>query len=211
MNETCPLCLNTQTSLHFVANGRTFFECSDCRLLFVAKQHFLSFDQQKQRYDQHRNSTTDPKYREHLARLRDTLQVHLSAGMQGLDYGCGPTTLLAELFAENGFVVDNYDPIYGPPKPASLKQYDFITCSETAEHFQDPHREFSFMTNLLRPGGWIAIMTGLRDCHLNDPSWWYLRDSTHVCFYSKATFEKMRSLFSWNLVSLAHNIVVLRL
>jgi hypothetical protein len=64
---------------------------------------------------------------------------------------------LADMVKSDGFAVDLYDPFFFPDKKIFLNQYNFITCTETAEHFQHPYQEFNTLDALLKPGGWIGM------------------------------------------------------
>ncbi len=110
-------------------------------------------------------------------------------GAHGLDFGCGQKPTLSVLFEEAGCACDNYD-LHFANDPAVLeKQYDFLTCSETMEHFCRPRKEFERFLRLVKPGGWIGIMTQLRDEAPPFSTWFYKDDTTHVCFFSRQTFQ----------------------
>ena len=61
----------------------------------------------------------------------------------GLDFGCGPGPALANMMQSDGYEMEIYDPFFFPNKDALSKKYDFITCTETAEHFFNPHDELN--------------------------------------------------------------------
>ena len=105
--------------------------------------------------------------------------------------------------------MDRYDP-YFAPTPLHEKSYDFITCTEVVEHFRAPLIELKKMCSMVQEGGWIGIMTQLRDSHRNDPTWWYLRDRTHVSFYSAKTFEWIARALDLKIHSLDQSVIVMR-
>lgn len=82
-----------------------------------------------------------------------------------------------------------YDPFYAPDRSVLSANYDFITLSEVAEHLAEPGRELDRLWRLLTPGGWLGIMTK----RVRDPdafkTWHYIKDPTHIAFFSEATFE----------------------
>ena len=82
-----------------------------------------------------------------------------------------------------------------------------MLCTETAEHFHAPLQEFERIDGLVRPYGWIAIMTELVDERLS-ASWWYLRDPTHVCFYSMITMQWIARRFAWNMEIPSRNVLL---
>ena len=119
----------------------------------------------------------------------DVAPVQSLSALIGLDFGCGQEPTLSVLFEEAGFPCANYD-LHFANDPAVLeKQYDFLTCSETMEHFYRPREEFARFRRLVKPGGWIGIMTQLRDEAPPFSTWFYKDDATHVCFFSRKTFQ----------------------
>jgi hypothetical protein len=42
---------------------------------------------------------------------------------------------------------------------------------------------------MLRPGGWLAVMTERLPQPGAFAGWYYLKDPTHVCFYAEDTFH----------------------
>ena len=95
----------------------------------------------------------DPGYRRFLSKLADPLRGRLAPGAHGLDYGCGPGPALAAMLREAGHEMALYDPVYYPDTAPLQARYDFVTCTEVAEHFHAPAQEFDRMGALLRPGG----------------------------------------------------------
>ncbi len=206
----CPLCTAPDAAKQFDQGERTFLECSHCDLLFTDPISLLSQDQERRRYDNHENGVDCVGYRAHLKRVSDRLIPKLSAGAVGLDFGCGPVPALARLFAESGFTMDTYDPFYAPALGPVSHRYDFITCTEAAEHFGNPRQEFLLMQQLLKPGGRIGIMTNLREGDRRSSAWWYLRDPTHRCFYSRKTFQWLATFLRWNVVSDTDDVIVMQ-
>ena len=98
---------------------------------------------------------------------------------------------------ENGHPMELFDPLYRNT-PACLKKcYDFICASETVEHFHHPGREFERLFRMLRPGGRLGIMTKMVSAPGAFPAWHYIRDITHVCFYSRATFNHLAETYGY--------------
>jgi len=164
--------------------------------------------EERARYETHRNDPSDAGYREFLSRLSCPLAARLPAGAHGLDYGSGPGPTLSVMLQELGFRTAIYDPFFAP-NPQHLEQsWDFITCSETAEHFYNPSAEFDRIDALLKRGGWLALMTGVRDRETDFASWWYTRDPTHVCFYRPATLEWIAHRYNWGLDRPSKNVAL---
>lgn len=154
---------------------------------------------QRRIYDLHQNDDGDVRYRGFLDRLAAPLVERLSPGMRGLDYGCGPGPVLARMLVERGFAMNVYDPLYADDRSALAQRYDFITCSEVAEHFHQPGNDFTRLASLLEARGWLAVMTELLTPDRDFALWHYPRDPTHVCFYSARTFEWLAAHHGWTL------------
>jgi 2-polyprenyl-3-methyl-5-hydroxy-6-metoxy-1,4-benzoquinol methylase len=98
---------------------------------------------------------------------------------------------------EDGFDCIHYDPFFHPDESVFEKKYDFITCSETAEHFRDPAKEFNRLATLLEPGGVLGVMTSMHDSNTDFANWHYRHDPTHVAFYSEKTFNLLVDRFTF--------------
>lgn len=189
---TCRLCESSevgQVSEFAVAHGRTYWRCARCKLTFVDSAYLPTPSEEKSRYARHQNDPADPDYRRFLSRLADPLIPKLRPGSRGLDYGSGPGPTLSVMLEEHGFRMSIYDPFFAPDSVALDSTYDFVTCTETVEHFHHPAREFSRLVDLLNPGGWLAIMTEMLQPDEDFEDWWYIRDPTHVSFYQSETME----------------------
>ena len=200
-SSRCPLCGSNDASLLFTSRNRAgcreFEHCSVCDLVFVPSRYHLDEEAQRSRYLEHNNDPDDADYRRFLSRLLDPLRPCLKPGSAGLDYGAGPGPALAVMMREEGFDVRLFDPFFHPDRSALDRSYDFIACTETAEHFADPAREFRLLHRMLRPSGWLGLMTGMIDSWSGFPQWHYHRDPTHVCFYSKRTMQWIGERFRW--------------
>mgnify|MGYP003930634237 CR=1 FL=1 len=106
----------------------------------------------------------------------------------GLDFGSGPGPVLSMMLESEGYQMTLFDPYYAPSADALQKRYDFVTCTETVEHFHHPGKEWQLLVKLVKPGGWLGIMTKLVE-DLNDfPNMHYITDMTHVSFFTRKTF-----------------------
>ncbi|MFK7945622.1 MAG: class I SAM-dependent methyltransferase [Paracoccaceae bacterium] len=153
--------------------------------------HYLAREAEHAQYLHHENDPQDPCYRAFLSKLADPLLARLPPGSEGLDFGCGPGPALAAMLREAGHSVALYDPFFAK-NPAVLDgQYDFITCTEVAEHLHTPARVFRRLRRILRPGGCLAVMTAFLTDEARFTSWHYRKDPTHVVLYRAETFEKL--------------------
>ena len=193
--ENCPLCSDASDP-YCTDRQREFFRCPKCDLIFIPKHQHLPPEEEKSRYDFHQNDPNDSRYRNFLNRLFQPLENKLSPGAGGLDFGCGPGPTLSLMFEEAGYDCAVYDLHYAN-NPAIFDQtYDFLTCSETMEHLYKPREEFERFLTLVKPGGWIGIMTQLHDkTHVPFERWYYKDDDTHVCFFSKKSFQWLEKAY----------------
>ncbi len=204
----CPLCGNGATEPLYRDKKRDYQICPQCDLVFVPPEFHLSSEAEKTRYDFHSHSLEDSGYRDFLNRLFQPLEKKLSLGAHGLDFGCGRTPTLSVLFEEAGYACANYD-LYFANDPAVLeKQYGFLTCSETMEHFIHPREEFEQLLRLVKPGGWIGIMTQLRDETPPFEKWFYKDDATHVCFFSRKSFQTLEKCYGLKLEFHLHGVMI---
>lgn len=192
---SCPLCKEPETSFVLSDAIHTYYECPECRIVFADPGGFLKPADEKSRYDTHQNDPGDNGYLKFLNQLAIPVQNHLRTGAVGLDYGSGPGPAMDLLFKKGGWEMENYDPFYDKRPELLSKTYDFITCSETAEHFYHPIREFTNLWSMLRPGGILGIMTLILTETVDFESWHYRRDDTHVVFYRPESFIWLAGLF----------------
>jgi 2-polyprenyl-3-methyl-5-hydroxy-6-metoxy-1,4-benzoquinol methylase len=139
----CNICRSDSASSFKTLDDKTYWSCNVCGCKYLDKSYFIDSAEEKQRYLEHNNKIEDKQYRAFLSRLSDPLKEKISLGSNGLDFGCGSGPALADMLIQDGFEVALYDPFFYPNKDVLSQQYDFITCTETAEHFYDPFKEFN--------------------------------------------------------------------
>lgn len=193
----CPVCRAPETRPFETVGDRSYQRCDTCLATFLDRDQLPTLAEAVAHYTHHRNDVADPAYRRFLSRLATPLCALLPAGSSGLDYGCGPGPALAAMLEAAGHTVALYDPIYEPNQDALEGTYDFITCTETAEHFHQPAEEFDRLARLLRPGGWLAVMTCFQEGDRQFSGWHYRRDPTHVVFYREETLHLIAAQRGW--------------
>jgi 2-polyprenyl-3-methyl-5-hydroxy-6-metoxy-1,4-benzoquinol methylase len=109
-------------------------------------------DDEIAQYETQDNDPADQRYRRFLDRLAQPLVARLPATATGLDYGAGPGPTLSIMLAEQGYNMTIYDPFYADHPEVLEHRYDFITCTETAEHFFRPGEEFKRLDKLSARG-----------------------------------------------------------
>jgi SAM-dependent methyltransferase len=165
---------------------------------------------ERARYETHENDPRDPRYRAFLRRLCTPLVARLPRSAEGLDYGSGPGPTLSVMLEEQGFPMALYDPFYAPDETVLQRTYDFVTCTETAEHFFSPARELERIDRLLRPGGWLGLMTQVLEEGASFSQWYYARDPSHVSFYRARTLRWIAQHRRWELELLPRGVALFR-
>ena len=203
----CIVCKNQEAVDFKNIKQKRYWKCSYCEAIFLDKEFYLSSNDEYKHYLTHNNDVNDPRYKQFLSNLMLPLIERIKLNSIGLDYGCGPGPALSLMLREKGYQMFNYDPFFHPKKSNLLKKYDFISCSETVEHFHNPFDEFTRFNELLNDGGIIGIMTNFHSEEKIFENWYYIKDPTHVVFYNKKTFLIIAKIFNWDCEFLGNNLV----
>ncbi len=193
----CSLCGADASVLLLAVEDKDYWRCPNCELTFLSAESWPSHDEERAVYESHQNSETDSGYRGFLSKLTERMLERLEPGCVGLDYGCGPAPALASMLREAGHEVALYDPFFAADSSVLKRTYDFIVCTETAEHFQRLAQEFARLNTLLRLGGQLGLMTCCQTDYAAFPPWHYCRDRTHVVFYREHTMRVLAQRHGW--------------
>lgn len=209
-SAVCPLCAVLGAEFFHRDKRREYRRCGVCRLVFVPQRYFLSAAEEKACYDLHQNDPQDVDYRRFLGQLFNPLIARLPPGAGGLDFGSGPGPTLSVMLAEAGFPTAIYDPFYAPDESVWSRTYGFITASEVVEHLHRPKPDLERLWHVLKPGGWLGIMTKrVRDAEpFSD--WHYKNDPTHVAFFAEETFVWLAAHWSSRLEIAGPDVVLLQ-
>ena len=169
-----------------------YHACDCCGFISKDKEDHVSAQAQHTIYDSHHNSIEDPVYVEYFNHfLSEAVFPYVRNGKCGLDFGSGPSPVLAQLLTETyGYDMEIYDLFYSPIKSYLGKTYDLITVTEVVEHLEHPLNYFALFSEHLNKDGVLAIMTHFH--HHRDEDfllWHYIRDRSHISFFSERTFE----------------------
>ena len=210
----CPLCLFGAITPYYDDGKRPYLQCECCYLVFVSNAYWLSLDEEKAEYDLHENNADDQGYRQFLSRLCEPLSKRLDLSLvgdcKGLDFGCGPGPTLSLMLEEKGAAMALYDPFYFNDKTVLDGTYDFICATEVVEHLSDPKKEFAQLFSMLKSGGWLGLMTKMVKNQQAFSRWHYINDQTHICFYSRATFEFIAEQVGASVTFVANDVILLQ-
>lgn len=206
----CRVCGRPELAPFAILEGRNYWHCGDCQAVLLDEACLPSRPDELTHYRLHENDVNDPRYRAFVSRLGEPLLRRLEPGREGLDYGCGPGPALAAILGEHGHSVSLYDPFFPSEVAALGRTYDFVICCEVAEHFHRPEDEFARLDRLLRPGGWLGLMTCFRTDDGLFANWHYRRDPTHVVFYREETLRTVARRFGWTCEVPRKDVAIMR-
>ncbi len=198
----CRLCGRRATRL-FQVEELEYGDCPECGYVGLARRFFPSREAELARYRLHRNDPAEPGYRAWLGEFVDAaLAPHLAAGASVLDYGSGPIPALALILRERGFAAQAYDPAFAHARAWRSASWDAIVLHEVAEHLRSPRASLAYLAARLSPGGILALRTRFApDTDAAFSAWWYRRDSTHIGFWRRASFERLAAVLGLELVA----------
>ena len=204
----CSVCGSNEIRPFMLVGDKYYWTCNVCKARILSCKHWLSKEEEFKYYQTHQNISSDPAYQEFAAQLALPILDKLVPNSSGLDFGCGPDPALSAILRQHGHNMTLYDPFFFPAKKSLKKTYDFIVCSEAAEHFHQPAKEFKKFNTLLNENGWLGIMTNFQTENARFKNWHYRRDPTHVVFYKKETFEVIGKQFKWTVYFPSRNVVI---
>ena len=117
-----------------------------------------------------------------------------------LDFGCGNNHILANIINENNINSSYFDIYFYPDESYKKSLYDAIIMEEVIEHLSDPVSVLKELISLLEENGKLIIKTMFIKEDTNLKNWWYLRDITHISFFSFKTFSYLSKLLSLEII-----------
>lgn len=209
LNPDCPIC-GEKASLFHEDKSRVYNLCANCELVFVPPAYHLSTEGEKKRYLTHNNDPHDPGYIKFLSPVAELVVLKHPAHSKGLDFGCGTGSPLPGMLEAKGMRMNVFDPFFAPHFEVFDQKYDFITCTEVMEHLRNPFAETARLLQMLNPGGSLYIKTELRTPERDFAKWHYIRDMTHISFFSKKTMDWMADKLKVAVRFPADKIIVFR-
>ena len=206
---SCPLCHNTEVVDYHRDKKRPYLQCLNCNLVYVPEDFHLSESLEKAEYDKHENDLEDEGYITFLSRILNPMLERLNSNSHGLDMGCGPAPALAKQFERFGHKMSLYDLFYFSDKGVLERKYDFITSTEVIEHISKPSDFIKLLLGMLKPNAPLGLMTKLVINPERFAVWHYKNDPTHICFYSKETFEFLANTHNLKLEFIGQDVIIL--
>jgi SAM-dependent methyltransferase len=199
--QYCKICGHQTIAWHHPRTQMLFHKCEFCELIVKDKSHYVSLEEEKIKYDKHQNDEGNLGYVNYLFNFYEqAIKPYMIKG-HILDFGSGPNPVFQSLLIKEGYEVEIYDYFYAPSLKYRDKAYDLISTIEVVEHLQDPLKTFKHFKDLLKPGGYISVMTLF---HLNDyqsfKDWFYIRDTTHVSFYTSKTLRVIADILDMEFI-----------
>ena len=201
--KPCKLC--SGKAFYFTeTHKRTYYRCSNCSLIFLDSNFYVSPKTEQNRYETHNNDVTDVRYQNFVSPITDAVASKFSSNSVGLDYGCGTGPVATYVLQNKGFKnIKLYDPYFEPHEAyLTSNTYDFIICCEVMEHFHKPFKEFERLSRLLKSDGVLYCKTKLfseKKNAIDFEQWHYKNDETHVCFFNRKSLEFIAQQFSLKL------------
>lgn len=207
----CPLCQHANCVEFSEDKKRQYWRCPVCQFIYADPAARLDATAEVSIYQQHQNDPADVRYRAFLNKLAAPLLQRLaSTGLQGLDFGSGPGPTLSLMLREAGQQMAIFDPYFANNPDVLLQQYDFICATEVIEHFYQPAREWQLWLELLKPGGWLGLMTKMTDRVADFSQWHYKNDPTHVGFFSRDTFAYLATRDGFSLEIIEPDVILMQ-
>jgi SAM-dependent methyltransferase len=205
----CPLC--SGTSNHYHTHGqREFLQCSLCLSVFSHPRDHLTPEQEKAHYLCHNNDPEDIRYQNFLSPVTNLILNECSAADKGLDFGSGTGSPIVKILTDNGYNISQYDLFFHNDESKLEQKYDYISCTEVAEHFKEPNKEFGQLRDMLKPNGSLYIMTDMFDPNRDFATWYYKTDPTHVFLYHPKAFEWIRDNFDFKKAMINGRVITLK-
>jgi 2-polyprenyl-3-methyl-5-hydroxy-6-metoxy-1,4-benzoquinol methylase len=114
------------------------------------------------------------------------------------------------MLQEQGHAMSLYDIYYHPDTKVLDNTYDFMTATEVIEHLYQPNQVWQQWLNLVKPGGWIGLMTKMVIDVEAFATWHYKNDPTHVVFFSRNTFRYLAERDQLELEFIGNDVILLR-
>jgi SAM-dependent methyltransferase len=184
-----------------------FHECPNCEFIFKDSSIYPSYEDEKKQYDYHQNDEDNMGYVNYLNDFIQSAVFPFIKNGRILDFGSGPNPVLSKLLKNQyGYQVDIFDYYYHHDLDYKNQTYDMITSTEVIEHLRNPIIHFNQFYDLLNPKGYLSLMTLFHPKNQDlFFKWFYIRDITHVSFYTVKTIEVIAEKTGFDVVYTNHH------
>jgi SAM-dependent methyltransferase len=198
----CLICNENVTSFKHHKFDMLFHECKHCELIFKDVSNYPSKEIELKQYNFHQNDFQNKGYINFLTNFVDSAVTPFIKQGDVLDFGSGPNPVLSKILTDDyHFNCDIYDKLYHDDQSYLKKKYDLITMTEVIEHLNDPKEVFEMFNKILKPNGILAIMTLFHENNKEKfMDWFYIRDLTHISFYTPKTIEYLAKISGFELI-----------
>ncbi len=169
---------------------------------------YMSFENEEKHYRFHNNDANDKGYQNFVSPITNRVLNDFIPKDSGLDFGAGTGSPITKVLRDNTYQIDEYDPYFHNKLELLKTKYSYIASCEVVEHFHHPNKEFALLKNLLLKGGKLYIMTHLYNPEIDFPSWYYIKDHTHVFLYQKETMEWIANKFGFTSVEIENRLII---
>lgn len=205
----CPLCGAEALFWQHVLT-RDYYRCQICDLIFVDLRQRVAPHRELQQYLQHQNAEDDEGYLIFQDQLLLPMQKYLTQPRRIMEFGSGPSPVFAHRLEKLGHHVSRFDIYFAADANvlSGQQRYEVITAIEVFEHLRDPGMTLQTWRRLLRPGGWLGVMSLIWQDRDDFTNWWYLRDPTHITFLTPKTIRFIGDQYGWLLVYQSARVVI---
>ena len=191
MNDFCKICGSPAVEMLHKKFRLKYYYCHKCGFISKDENSLIPPEKELEIYSRHNNSIDDPRYVAYFKRFIDEAVVLFCNGKRGLDYGSGPSPVLAMILERDyGFSMDIYDLFFSPDRIYEGKTYAMITSTEVIEHLQNPLEHFEIFKKCMGEGSVLSIMTLFHPESVEEfLNWYYMRDMSHISFYTPQTMR----------------------
>jgi hypothetical protein len=193
-----------------IINQMKFHQCDQCGLVFKDELHLIDSNKELARYLEHNNEVEDVGYQNYFIQsIEQNIKPFINfKDYHILDFGSGPNPVLQHVFNNQyGVEISIFDKYFANDSKVLENTYDLITCIEVIEHIFDVRQIFNLFDRLLNKQGYLFIMTNFTTVDFKTnyetdtfSKWFYIRDITHMVFFSLKTFEFFASLYNYKII-----------
>ncbi|MBN2260010.1 MAG: class I SAM-dependent methyltransferase [Clostridiales bacterium] len=203
----CKICGSETEEINYEQFDIKYHYCRKCEFISKDNRSIISAEEELKIYETHVNSIDDRRYVDYFKKfIDDAIMPFCGEGKYGLDFGSGPSPVLAMILERDyGYSMNIYDIFYATAKIYHGKKYDLITSTEVVEHLENPIKYFSLFSELMDCNTLLVIMTQFHPVEEEKLfKWHYMRDMSHISFYTSKTMSYISDKIGLEMVFTDH-------